>query len=66
MEKQIEDLEAEYTQATRDLIAASERQIVPEIPRLNRELAELARKIYSQLDLPIHTVQQARRYLVAQ
>lgn len=45
LEKQIAELEAEHARATRDLIAAAERQIVPEILRLNRELAELTRKI---------------------
>ncbi len=36
-------MEEKHTEITRDLITASEKQIVPDILRLNRELAELER-----------------------
>ena len=44
LEKEIAAMEEEYGDITRDLIIASEKQIVPDILRLNRELAELERK----------------------
>jgi len=36
-------MEEKHTEITRDLITASEKQVVPDILRLNRELAELER-----------------------
>jgi len=44
LEKQIAALESEHANITRDLITASEEQNVPDILRLNRELAELERQ----------------------
>ena len=43
LEKEIAAMEEKQSEITRDLITASEKQIVPDILRLNRELAELER-----------------------
>ena len=43
LEKEIAAMEEKHTEITRDLITASEKQVVPDILRLNRELAELER-----------------------
>jgi len=44
LEKEIAAMEEDHTRITRELITASEEQIVPDILRLNRELAELERE----------------------
>jgi ATP-binding cassette, subfamily F, member 3 len=44
LEKEIAAMEEDHTRITRELITASEEQVVPDILRLNRELAELERQ----------------------
>lgn len=63
LEKQIGDLEAEHTRSSRDLIAAAERKIVPEILRRRRELAELKEKIEQSYEdyCRIHAEYESRR-----
>ncbi len=50
LEKQIAELEAGHARAIRELIAASEKQIVPEIRDRGRDLAELEETIKQSYD----------------
>jgi ATP-binding cassette subfamily F protein 3 len=45
LEAHIDDLETQHSQATSDMVAASEKQAVPDIIRLNKLLSELEQKI---------------------